>query len=159
ILHLWGLTPDEPTFEAAQSAGLLSLVLLAQAIAAAGGSTPIRLALVANGLSEVLDGDPVHPGKATVLGALKVVHQELPRLAVGAIDAPLPADEQARERLTDQLLAELAGPAEPAVALRGRHRFVRRVAPVRLAEQEDGGTALSADGVYLIALAAGTGEG
>jgi acyl transferase domain-containing protein len=159
ILHLWGLTAAEPSFAEAQTAGLLSLTLLAQAIAATpatpAGTSPVRLALVANGLAEVLEGDAVHPGKATILGAQKVVHQEVTRLAVGAIDIALPTSETTRERLVDQLLAEMSGPAEPAVALRGRHRFVRGFEPVRLAETPGANPLLSADGVYLIAGAEG----
>jgi acyl transferase domain-containing protein len=153
ILHLWGLTGgdagDEPGFEAAQEAGLVSLTLLAQAIAADGGKSPVRLLLVADGLHEVIDGDPVHPGKATILGPLKVVHQEVPRLACGSVDVVLPAPGSPQEkRLIDQLLAEVAGPAETAVALRGRQRWVRGFEPMHL----DGiASPLAAGGVYLLA--------
>ncbi len=152
ILHLWGLTPDEPSFAVAQATGLLSLTLLAQAIAEVGGTSPLRLGLVANGLAEVLDGDAVHPGKATVLGALKVVRQEVTRLAIGAIDA----GDTAVERRIDPLLAEMAGPAATVVALRGRQRFVRGFERVRLAAPPTATPALDADGVYLIA---GAGDG
>jgi phthiocerol/phenolphthiocerol synthesis type-I polyketide synthase E len=157
IVHLGGLTAGEPTFEEAHAAGLASVLLLAQAVSGAGGAggEPIRLALVANGLAQVLDGDPVHPGKGTLLGAAKVVHQELPRLAVAAIDAALPAtgDGPALDRLAGQILAEMSEPAQPLIALRGRQRFVRGFAPVRLAEN---GTPprLIPQGVYLIAGAA-----
>jgi acyl transferase domain-containing protein len=150
ILHLWGITCQEPSFEAAQEAGLVSLTLLAQAIAADSGKSPVRLLLVADGLHEVIDGDPVHPGKATILGPLKVVHQEVPRLACGSVDVVLPAPGSPQEeRLIDQLLAEMAGPAETAVALRGRQRWVRGFEPVRL----DGSptSRLAAGGVYLLA--------
>jgi acyl transferase domain-containing protein len=147
IFHLWGLTAGEPSFEEAQTLGFVSLTLLVQALAAAGGDAPVRLALVANGLHELVDGDPVHPGKATVLGALKVAHQELPRLDIGSVDVALPF----QDRLVDQLLAEMSGPAEPAVALRGRQRWVRGFEPVRL---EEGTSRLAEGGVYLIAEAA-----
>ncbi len=167
MVHLWGVTAGEPSFEAAQTAGLASLTLLAQAIASGGpggasGAGPIRLAVVGSGLAQVLDGDPVHPAKATVLGAQKVVRQELPRLAVGAVDVALPppdgSDESALDRLAGQILAELAdlaAPVEPAVALRGRQRFVRGFAPVRLpAEDAAAAPRLAPGGVYLIAGAA-----
>lgn len=149
ILHLAGITAGEPSFEEAQALGLVSLTRLAQALATAGGDAPIRLAVVANGLHEMADGDPIHPGKATVLGALKVVRQEVPRLDCGSVDIDLHAAE---DRLVDQLLVEMSGPAEPAVALRGRHRWVRGFEPVRL----DGeAPSLLAEGdVYLIAGAA-----
>jgi acyl transferase domain-containing protein len=150
ILHLWGVTAAEPSFAEAQTAGLVSLTLLAQAVSAAGGDAPVRLALVANGLHELVDGDPVHPGKAMVLGALKVVHQEVPRLACSSVDIALPAAGSSQEeRLIDQLLAEMSDPAEPAVALRGRQRWVRGFEPVRLAEAD--GSRLVPGGVYLIA--------
>ena len=164
VLHLWGLTTREPDFAAAQSAGLASLTLLAQAIAADGGTAPIRLTLVANGLAEVVEGDPVHPGKAPALPALKVLHQELPRLKAHGVDVALPpasspglpaqahgAEPWSRwmERLADQLLAEIdsaeaEGAEAPAlVALRGRHRFLRDFEPVRL----PAGVAVPARGV------------
>jgi acyl transferase domain-containing protein len=150
ILHLWGITSGEPSFADAQAAGLISLTLLAQALSAAGGDAPVRLALVANGLHELADGDPLHAGKATVLGALKVVHQEVPRLDCGSVDIAIaPVGSPAEERLVDQLLAEMSGPAEPAVALRGRQRWVRGFEPVRLAD--DAGSRLVPGGVYLVA--------
>ncbi len=154
VLHLWGLTGGvEPGFAAAQTAGLVSLTLLAQAISGLPGDQPVRLALVADGLHEVIDGDPVHPRKATVLGPLKVVHQEVTRLACGSVDVVLPAaGSPAEERLIEQLLAEMAAlpPAsEPAVALRGRRRWVRGFAPVRL--PESAASPLVQGGAYLIA--------
>ncbi|HEY0554506.1 MAG TPA: acyltransferase domain-containing protein, partial [Thermoanaerobaculia bacterium] len=151
ILHLWGLTGEETPFTAAQTAGLVSLTLLAQAVSAAGGTSPVRLALVADGLHEVIEGDPVHPAKATVLGPLKVVHQEVPRLDCGSVDVvPPAAGSPAEERLIERLLAEMAGPAETAVALRGGQRWVRGFAPVRL-EAARSASPLAAGGVYLLA--------
>lgn len=147
ILHLWGITEGEPSFEEAQRLGLLSLTSLAQSLGAAGGDAPVRLAVVTNGLHEIVDGDPIHPGKATVLGALKVIHQELPRVECTSIDIGCLSPE----RLVDQILSEMSGPSESVVALRGRQRWVRGFEPVRLAEQP---SRLVEGGVYLIAEAA-----
>ncbi len=163
IVHLWGVTGGDPGFAAAQAAGLVSLTLLAQAIggAGAGATGSIRLALVADGLAPVVDGDAVHAGKATILGALKVVHQELPRLAIDAVDVALPAGDGAAaaalDRLADRIVAEIVQPpsapaapaAVPLVALRGRQRFVRNFEPVRLAAA--GALHLAPESVYLIA--------
>ncbi len=152
VLHLWGITGSEPSFGDAQTAGLLSLMLLEQALTAAGGETaPVHLAMVADGLYDLLDGDPVHPGKATVLGAVKVIHQESARLTCSAIDV-VPGEE----RLADQLLAEASLPAgsrEPAVAFRGRRRWARSFERTRLAEESlsrlvPGGAYLITDGVH-----------
>ena len=148
ILHLWGVTGGrEPGFEPAQAVGLVSLTLLAQALAEAGGSAAVRLVLIADGLHEVIEGDPVHPAKATVLGPLKVVHQELPRLVCSSVDV-VPVQE---ERLIDQLLSEMEGPAEPVVALRGRQRWVRGFEPVRLSAETAAASLLAEEAVYLLA--------
>ncbi|HWM91379.1 MAG TPA: beta-ketoacyl synthase N-terminal-like domain-containing protein [Thermoanaerobaculia bacterium] len=143
ILHVWGLTAEEPAFEEAQDAGLVSLTLLTQALAAV--DKPIRLLVVANGLHELVDGDPIHPGKATILGALKVMHQELPRLTCGSVDVTLAPG------LEDRLLAEFSTPVETAVALRGRQRWVRSFERLRLPEED---SLLAEGAVYLIADAA-----
>ncbi len=148
ILHLWGITRGEPGFEDAQTAGLISLTLLAQALGNTGGEA--RLLVAANGLHELVDGDPVHPGKGTLLGALKVIHQEVPRLQAGSVDVS-PGD---LDRLAGQLLAELSGPPETAVALRGRQRWVRGFEPVSPEAEEEGASRLVRGGVYLIADAA-----
>src|SRR6185436_16003421 len=155
IVHLWGVTDAEPGFEEAQTAGLLSLIHLAQALEQAleQAAGRVRMALVANGLDEIVDGDPLHPGKATVLAAVKVVRQESARLVPCCIDVTLPpAGSAAQERLAGQIVAELAGPAdaplEPAVAFRGRQRWVRAFEPVRFPAQGD--APLEAGGVYLV---------
>jgi NAD(P)-dependent dehydrogenase (short-subunit alcohol dehydrogenase family)/acyl carrier protein len=114
--------------------------------------------MVASHLHEVVDGDRVEPAKATVLGACKVIHQESAHLSCCSIDVvPPPPGSPAEERLADQLLAELAaaGPElEPAVAYRGRQRWVRRFERLRLAEDpmEEGRNTsrLRAGGAYLI---------
>ncbi|HEX3126507.1 MAG TPA: type I polyketide synthase, partial [Thermoanaerobaculia bacterium] len=141
ILHLWSLNRDEPAFEEAQAAGLVSLTQIAQSL-----SGDARLLVVANGLHELADGDPIHPAKATLLGALKVIHQEVPKLQIGSVDV-VPND---LDRLAGQILAELSGPLETAVALRGRQRWVRGFEPVSGEET----SRLVPGGTYLIAEAA-----
>jgi acyl transferase domain-containing protein len=153
ILHLWGVTADEPADEEALTLGLVSLMLLGQALNTAGvlpeaGAPPVRLAAVASGLAEVVDGDPVHPAKAAALGAVKVMSQEMPGLACAAVDvAVAPAGSSGEERLVRQLLAEVAEGGE-VVAFRGRHRWVRSFAPVRLTAPAV--PCLGSDGAYLV---------
>ncbi|HEV7509093.1 MAG TPA: beta-ketoacyl synthase N-terminal-like domain-containing protein [Thermoanaerobaculia bacterium] len=150
IVHLWGVTAREPSHRKAQEAGLLSLVLLAQA----ASGDPMHITVVANGLHEVMDGDPVHPAKATVLGALKVIHQESAGLSCASVDIGPPAD-----RLVGQILAEArlgAAAGGSTVALRGRQRWVRDFAPVSLPATEGflpGGAYLVTDGQHGAALA------
>jgi phthiocerol/phenolphthiocerol synthesis type-I polyketide synthase E len=162
ILHLWGVTAKEPADGDALTLGLISVMLLGQALSAAGalpdaGAPPLRLAAVANGLAEVMDGDPVYPGKAAVLGAVKVMTQEMPGLACAAVDVSVSAGE---ERPVRHLLDEITGPVrdgETCVAFRGRQRWVRSWAPVPLAapsaQQLGDGAYLITDGTYGPAMA------
>ena len=127
ILHLWGFEEE----------GLVSLVRLAQALSTI--DKPVRLLLAASGLHELVDGDPIHPNRAAVLGALKVVHQELPRVTCSSVDAaPGPG-------LEERLIAEISA-SDSVVALRGRQRWVRGFERVRLEEEAE-----SLAGTWLIA--------
>lgn len=151
VLHLWGITGAkgaEPAFDEAQTTGLLSLTFLAQALG--GVTSPTHLAVVADGLFDVADGDPVHPGKATVLGAVKVIHQESVRLTCSAIDVR-PTEVGSTAGLVERLLAEasLGVAGEAAVALRGRRRWVRSFERARLGEA-DGASLLQPGAAYLI---------
>ncbi|HEX3554403.1 MAG TPA: beta-ketoacyl synthase N-terminal-like domain-containing protein [Thermoanaerobaculia bacterium] len=146
VLHLWGVTAGEPSYDDAQAAGLLSLVRLEQVVTAGGGE-PVHVTVVANGLHEVVDGDPVHPAKATVLGAVKVIHQESARLSCASVDVSLASPE----RLVDQLLAEArlgAAAGGGTVAYRGRQRWVRDFVPVSLGAS--GESLLQTGAAYLI---------
>jgi phthiocerol/phenolphthiocerol synthesis type-I polyketide synthase E len=142
VIHLWGVTAGEPSYREAQDAGLLSLVRLAQVVM----SESMHITVVANGLHEVMDGDPVHPAKATALGAVKVIPQESAGLSCASVDIGKPSD-----RLVDQILAEArlgAVAGGIAVALRGRQRWVRDFAPVSL--PATGASLLKPGGAYLI---------
>jgi len=163
ILHLWGVSDETSSYDEAQQAGLLSLMFLEQALTgaagASGGGGPagadIRIGMVASHLHEVVDGDRVEPAKATILGACRVIHQESSHLTCCSIDVvPAPPGSPAEERLADQLLAELSAAgddAEPAVAYRGRQRWVRRFERLRLPEPfEPSASRLHTGGAYLI---------
>ncbi|HSS50904.1 MAG TPA: phosphopantetheine-binding protein, partial [Thermoanaerobaculia bacterium] len=123
-------------------------------LAQAAAGNPMHVTVVANGLHEVLDGDPVHPAKATVFGAVKVIPQESAGLSCSSVDIGPMSD-----RLTDQILAEArlgAAAGGSAVALRGRQRWVRDFAPVSLPAPEGflrGGAYLVTDGQHGAALA------
>jgi acyl transferase domain-containing protein/acyl carrier protein len=162
MLHLWSVTPDgpEPSFAAAQAAGLYSLVFLEQALTESGADhSPIRIGVVSNHLHEVVDGDRAEPAKATLFAACKVIHQESSRLTCLGVDVTLPQNDKEAERLADQLLAEMEpapdAPAEPAVAYRGRLRWVRTFEEVALPAEaahasrlREGGSYLVTDGVH-----------
>jgi acyl transferase domain-containing protein len=155
ILHLWGATSEEPSYDEAQRAGLLSLLFLEQALVNTSGGMEgpaIRIGVVTTGAHEVVDGDRVIPARATVLGASRVIHQESRQLTCVSLDVALPPPgSPAEERLIGQLLAEMDVPEaelEPVVALRGRQRWVRTFETVRV--PEGGPSLLRPDGAYVI---------
>src|SRR5262249_57930186 len=118
---------DQPSldcFDALQRRGFYSLLFLMQALGALGGDGPLHLAVVSNGLRQVVDGETVNPEKATVLGPCTVAPQEHPRVTAQSIDIGLSAPRQpAVGRVVDRLLAELVRrPPDPVVAYRGRGR-------------------------------------
>ncbi len=152
ILHLWGATTEEPSYDEAQRTGLLSLMFLGQALTNAEGPA-IRIGVVTAGAHEVVDGDRVVPARAMVLGASRVIHQESRQLTCVSIDVALPPPgSPGEERLIGQLLAEMEVPEdelEPAVAYRGRQRWVRTFEAVRVPEPA-GVSRLRPAGAYLI---------
>ncbi len=141
IVHLWTVTGMAPSFEEAQELGFHSLLALSQALSHRGDLPGIDLAVVSSGLHEVVPGDGVEPEKATVLGPVRVIPQELPGLRCRSIDVgAVPAEA---------LLAELGRrPEEVVVALRGAHRWVQHFEAVPL--EAPGRPVYREGGVYLI---------
>jgi acyl transferase domain-containing protein/acyl carrier protein len=143
VVHAWGLTGDGPPvadaagFEAAQEHGFYALLELAQAIAQ-HPKPPRELVVVASGLCAVSPEEAVRPERATVLGLLRVLPQEVPGLSCRAVDAVVPAGGRLRERALDALAAEVAaGPGAPLVAWRGDRRSLPDFTPVRLEAPEE----------------------
>jgi amino acid adenylation domain-containing protein len=152
--------------------GFHSLLALAQALGR-WPAHPVRVAVVSTGVQPVTGDEDLVPERAALLGAVRVVPQELPHLSWRSIDVepPLQAARAARsgdptdagdpagrgdrrrERQIDLLFDELAA-AEPAsdVAHRGAHRWVQGFAPLRLDGNGAGAAAarLREGGVYLI---------
>jgi acyl transferase domain-containing protein/aryl carrier-like protein len=159
IAHFWSVTQDfaghQPEFESfprQRRMGFDSLVFLAQSLLKRGASETIQISLVSNGVQEVNDGEKLSPGKTVMLGPCKVVSQEHQNLICRNIDVTLgEPNSAARKELVDQLFAELfANDAEPAVAYRGKHRWVQTFEHIRLQEPTAQETKLKANGVYLI---------
>ena len=164
IVHLWSLSspaaidPAGPgAFAREQETGFYALLELAQALGRllpSQGEARTAICIVANGLCRVESGDPLDPGKATLLGPVRVLPQEQAGLSCRAIDVDLGAltsETSAAPATLDRLLRELeSGAAEPLVAWRGRHRWVQAFEPVRLETAPDATLPYRAGGVYLI---------
>jgi NAD(P)-dependent dehydrogenase (short-subunit alcohol dehydrogenase family) len=100
----------------------------------------------------VLPDDVPHPEKATVLGLMKVLPQELPFATCSALDVEAPdAAAWNDPAVLDGLLLELRSNEPGAVvALRRRQRFVLGFEPLRLRLHEGRPPRVRENGVYLI---------
>jgi phthiocerol/phenolphthiocerol synthesis type-I polyketide synthase E len=156
VIHAWALGWDLPPaddpagFETAQELGFHALLAVTRAL---GRQTaPVSLAVVADGLAAITAAEASRPEKATLLGLVRVLPQEMPHIACRAIDVALPEPGSREAALLDRVVAEAvsisAGGDDDLVALRGRERWVPGHQPVRL---EGGGAApLREGGVYLL---------
>ncbi|MCP4663568.1 MAG: acyltransferase domain-containing protein, partial [bacterium] len=163
VVHLWSLTSgSEASFDELQEVGLYSLLHLGRALGEEQVTSPVRLDVVANHLHQVLDGEPLAPGKATLISPCKVLPQEFPSLTCRTIDlGPEPGGELGAELLAELVRTPAPGPTPWGdraamtleVAWRDGKRFARSFEPVRVeppATPGGGARRLRQRGVYLI---------
>jgi NAD(P)-dependent dehydrogenase (short-subunit alcohol dehydrogenase family) len=133
----------------AQEHGFYSLLYLAQAFASSADRDPIRVVVVTDGVHDVTGDDYVCPEKATVLGPVRVMGQEMPNLSCQHIDVA--ASSGLGPRTIEQLVAELeSSAADSVIAYRGIDRWVQTIEPVVMNGAEDPPIRLRDSGVYLI---------
>jgi phthiocerol/phenolphthiocerol synthesis type-I polyketide synthase E len=164
VLHLWGLTAGgagtapgllddrfEGPLEEAEDRGFYSLLFLAQALSRTDVKDALTIAVVTNGMQEVVGGELRCPEKATVLGPCRVIPQEMAHVECRSFDVELPPPASPEETaLARRLLAELAtGQPDGVVAYRGRHRWIQALEPTPLAPPNGHGL-LRRHGVYLV---------
>lgn len=141
VVHLWSLTKNEAASGEYES-GLGSLIFLTQALAQ-NISASLQLLVVTHGTQEVTGEEILHPEKATVLSACKVIPLEHPNISCRSIDVSTTAPE----RLVRQLFTEVSADSEDRVtAYRGRHRWVQTFETVAESAQ----SRLRERGVYMI---------
>jgi amino acid adenylation domain-containing protein len=136
IVHAWNVDAEpgraaEPALDRLADTQLRSfdsLVLLAQALARAAPGETARIVVLSDNLQKVAGEPALCPGKALLLGPVRVIPQEIQGLSCQSIDLLLPAPgSKAEADLVDDLAAEIAAPelGEPVVAYRGGSRFIR----------------------------------
>jgi acyl transferase domain-containing protein/acyl carrier protein len=158
IVHLWSVTPVTQAesgltgVEKAQQTGFYSLLFLAQAVGKLDLSEELSITVVSNNMQSVTGEELLSPGKATLLGPVKVITQEYPNISCRSIDVVLPpSGSWQREKLTEQLLTELRLPiSEQVIAYRGNNRWLQTFETVRLNESLKETPQLRKGGVYLI---------
>lgn len=139
LLHAWGLestgtdTSADGRLCAAQERGFLHLVTLVQTFGARRDHLRSILVLT-RGLYDVTGDELLRPEWITMLGACVVLPQEYPGLSCRLLDLDQSALQQQFVHGWGERLVAEAGPsgADPVVAYRGRHRWVRTFEPLRL---------------------------
>ncbi len=168
IVHIWGVTvtvmgnghgepgpgSDADEFDKMQDLGFYSLLNIAKAIGKENLSNRFQITVVTNQMQEVTGEEPLCPGKATVLGPVKVIPQEYPGIRCRSIDIVLPGPGSLNEEtLVEQLSEEIStGSGDTVVAYRGNFRWVQTFEPVRLDKTRENApiSKLKEKGVYLI---------
>jgi acyl transferase domain-containing protein len=158
ILHLWNVGDDVPEssslehFRRAQERGFYSLVFLAQALGKQSVTAQIQLGMVTTGMQVVLGDETMVPARATLLGAVKVIPQELSNLRCRSIDiAVRGVAEEGLERLADQLVREMSQESfEPVVAYRNDRRWLQKFESMPLLESNGPPALLKHGGVYVV---------
>ncbi|HYR10833.1 MAG TPA: SDR family oxidoreductase, partial [Longimicrobium sp.] len=133
VLHLWALPAaaedEQPDAALARwgERGWHALRALAHALADEGGERPLRVQVLASQTQGVESVDSVIPEKALLLGALRTLGQEDPRVACRAVDVePLRPGDPRWERRSGRIASEaMSGAAEPAAAWRGHLRYAQ----------------------------------
>jgi acyl transferase domain-containing protein len=145
IVHLWSVTesdgaePETQSAERVQDLGFYSLIFLAQALGRQDSADELSLMVVSNNLYEVTGEEELHPEKATVLGPVKVIHQEYPNITCRSIDVAI----HDQEKVASQLQAELAAnSSDQSVAYRGNYRWTQNLEPFHLDAPVNGNSRL-----------------
>ncbi|MCP5097303.1 MAG: acyltransferase domain-containing protein [Chloroflexi bacterium] len=142
IVHLWSVTAVDDT------SCFFSLLHLTQALEKTGNIDPVRLGIVTTGLANVSGTDCIAPDKALLLGAARVIPQEVAHIRCQVFDMVEGASPAG-------WLAELWHDAtteipETVIAFRGRYRWVERYEPTTLTTPPATPSLLRPHGVYLI---------
>ncbi len=166
IAHLWLYTAEETArpgsnfFNRNQERGFYSLLHLAQALGGEDVKQAMHVTVVSNGMQRVGDETLRYPEKATVLGPVGVIPQELPQLTLQSIDleAPeLPRRGRKRAALAPsaEFVAQFVADMSPAnadrrIAYRDGRRFAERLEPVTSPPTPPTTSPLRERGTYLI---------
>ena len=166
IVHLWGVTVTginhrEPGSDLnpdwskqTQELGFYSLLNIAKAIGKENSRSQFRISVITNHMQEVTGEEPLCPGKAAVLGPVKVIPQEYPGIRCRSIDVVVPEPGSPQEKsLVEQLAEEIStGVSDTVVAYRGNFRWVQTFEPIHLDKTREDAliSKLKEKGVYLI---------
>ncbi len=157
ILHCWSVTADTQAltanvFAAQQECGFYSLLYLTQALAAQYYDESFQLLVLSTHLQTVHGQEHLSPGKTTILGACKVIPQELLNITCRSIDIEFPENGSWEHTPTiDHVIAECTHSAtDPVVAYRSTERYVQTYQARSLSGSSPEAPIFRQRGVYLI---------
>jgi len=151
MVHMWLVSSDDPArseldrCEEILGMGFYSMLYTMQAIGSLGLGNPMKLWTISSGIFDVTGYETLHPVKATVLGLCKTIPLEYANVFCQCIDTD--SLGRATDRLVEAFFDESA---EPVVAIRGQHRWVQFLEPIRIGPASQGPTRFRERGVYLI---------
>jgi acyl transferase domain-containing protein/acyl carrier protein len=159
VVHLWSVEElraerRRERFAEAQRLGYESVVKLGQAMqgaAAAVAAAGVEVVVVSRGMQEVESGDEGEAAKATVLGALKVMSQEVGGVRWRSIDVGSGEVAAAAVAVARQVEQEVAsGEGGDEVAYRGKVRWEKGYERLKVSARGGAAEELRQGGVFLI---------
>ena len=153
ICHLWSYTQDlgdasrADQIESTHQIGLYSLVHLTEGLATEHTAGDVRLTIAATYTQRVHSKEPINPAKATTVGMLKCILQELPWVDGHHVDLePDHADENATRLLTELTVSR--GCAE--ICYRDGQRFEAGLSRVHYTPSATESCSIKRGGLYLV---------
>jgi acyl transferase domain-containing protein/acyl carrier protein len=152
VVHCWQISapssaPQVEQFRVQQQQGFYSMLSLAKGLSPHIYDEPVQIIAFSTHMQEVTGQETLQPGKATLLGACKVISQEPLNLVCRCIDLATPSDGWKIE----ELVAECSsGTTDLQVAYREDGRWRQEYEPVPLPAVEAGDLPFRTQGVYLI---------
>jgi non-ribosomal peptide synthase protein (TIGR01720 family) len=157
IVHMWTVnSSDQVRHDSTEKElvnGFYSLMYLSQALDRHQAKDSYHLTVISSNTQKVNSHDLVYSEKATLLGACRVIPQQMPQITCCSIDVHIPEAESSYEaELVKQLTAEfMTHSPEQIVAYRGDDRLVQTFEPTPLAEIKEAVSGmLRHNGVYLL---------
>jgi len=155
LVHAWSVneptqTNNDARFAETQERGFYSLMHLTQAIDRSGVRGPFQLKVLSTQMQDVLGGETIDPGKATLGAMCKVIPQEHGQMTCASIDVDVSQVQWSDEQI-DVLIDEL-GLEEPGltIAYRRHRRWTQTFELLGARNASIGTGKLRYGGVYLI---------
>jgi len=141
IVHLWGVSGSREHdtglefLDRRLDLGLYSLLFTAGAISSTNIPGKIQLGVITSNMQYVNGEEELCPGKAAILGPVKIIPLEYPNISCRSIDILDPGKNKGKiEFIIDNLLREFSTGFgdQPVVAYRGACRWEETYEPVKL---------------------------